>query len=251
MALSESSTQLLLGALCAVWFVLAAAAVVRGVSMQRRAAVSGAQSARLAALIDAAPLLPLIVREDSRIECPDRLTQWLGLERSPRFLEDLSPGDGETGLDAAQIEELKTHVADVRRSGGSFAQFASARGSSGPSTSISVIALVSKKASSPKSKATEPCHASSQSSSQSPLSKRRTLLASNPSPRNCSTSPGAGRGSAWVGRAWASFKRSRSRIASRVISTRSGAPSLVSRGRRSTRASSPLANRTVPRALPL
>jgi len=130
MALSESSTQLLLGALCAVWFVLAAAAVVRGVSMQRRAAVSGAQSARLAALIDAAPLLPLIVREDSRIECPDRLTQWLGLERSPRFLEDLSPGDGETGLDAAQIEELKTHVADVRRSGGSFAQFASARGSS-------------------------------------------------------------------------------------------------------------------------
>ena len=111
-----------LGLLLAIWLVLAGIAIVRGLSMQRRAAISAAQSGRLAALIDAAPVLPVIVREDMRIEFPDRLSQWLGLHGTPRFLDDLSPGGGEraSGMTREDIAALKNHVADVRRSAGRF-----------------------------------------------------------------------------------------------------------------------------------
>lgn len=124
--------MLYVGLLFALWLVLAGVAIVRGLSMQRRAAISATQSARLGSLIDAAPVLPLVVREDLRIECPDRLSQWLGLDGTPRYLDELSCGErGRTcGVAAEDLVALKEHVTDVRRSAGRFSQTISVQGSS-------------------------------------------------------------------------------------------------------------------------
>jgi hypothetical protein len=124
-------STLAVGLLVALWILLAGVAIVRGLSMQRRATIGASQVARLSALLDASPVLPLIVREDMRIECPDRLSQWLGLAGGARYLDDLSPAgsDATTGLAQDDLAVLKHHVTDVRRSAGQFSQLVEARGS--------------------------------------------------------------------------------------------------------------------------
>lgn len=123
--------MLALGFALAAWFAVAAWAIVRGVSMQRKAAVSAAQTARLSTLIDAAPALPMLIRPDLKIECPDRLALWLGLDHMPRFLDDLVDQGGriDSGLDDAQLHSLRGHIQASQRSGRSFAFSLSAPGS--------------------------------------------------------------------------------------------------------------------------
>jgi len=71
----------------------------------RRAENSRKLARRLSRMIDEAPAVPILVRADGRIEGPERLAQWLGLERPPRFLSELHAPDG-NGLSSEQLAEL-------------------------------------------------------------------------------------------------------------------------------------------------
>jgi signal transduction histidine kinase len=122
------ATALLIGAVMAVWLGLAVWAVWTGLRLRTRAAFSTSQADRLAALLDSAPALPLMVKNDGRIEAPERLADWLGLIRMPNFLTDLAGSN--TGLSADDAAALSRDVAAVQKTGRSFARAVRPVGSS-------------------------------------------------------------------------------------------------------------------------
>ena len=106
---------LLLAAWTAVagWFMLRASARSRGTETIRRSA------RRLSRMIEESPAVPLLVRADGRIEAPERLAGWFGLEQLPEYLSELSR-DGDGGLDDAQLETLTAHVRRTQKTAASF-----------------------------------------------------------------------------------------------------------------------------------
>ena len=106
---------LLLAAWTAVagWFMLRASARSRGTETIRRSA------RRLSRMIEESPAVPLLVRADGRIEAPERLAGWFGLDRMPEYLSELSL-DGDGGLDDAQLETLTAHVRRTQKTAASF-----------------------------------------------------------------------------------------------------------------------------------
>lgn len=116
------------GALIAGWLALAVWAVWTGLRLRKRAEFSTSQADRLASLLESAPALPLMVRNDGRIEAPDRLADWLGLPKLPRFVSDLS-GEG-CGLTSEDAAELSRDVSAVQKTGRSFTRAVRAQGSS-------------------------------------------------------------------------------------------------------------------------
>jgi signal transduction histidine kinase len=118
----------LIGAVMAVWLGLAVWAVWTGLKLRKRAEFSTSQADRLASLLESAPALPLMVRNDGRIEAPDRLADWLGLPKVPNFVSDLAGHNcGLTDEDAAG---LVRDVSAVQRTGRSFTRAIRAQGSS-------------------------------------------------------------------------------------------------------------------------
>lgn len=118
----------LIGAVMAVWLGLAVWAVWTGLKLRKRAEFSTSQADRLASLLESAPALPLMVRNDGRIEAPDRLADWLGLPKVPNFVSDLAGHNcGLTDDDAAA---LVRDVAAVQRTGRNFTRAIRAQGSS-------------------------------------------------------------------------------------------------------------------------
>ncbi len=118
----------LAGALAAVWLVAAVWAVRTGLAMQRGARAERDRNEAMAALIAASPAVAVIVRPDGRLEAPDRVAPWLGLDSPPAFLSDLTGEDG--GLQPADAAALAEEVAAAQRSARSFALPVRARGSS-------------------------------------------------------------------------------------------------------------------------
>ncbi len=114
------ATALLIGAVMAVWLGLAVWAVWTGLKLRSRAAFSTSQADRLAALLDSAPALPLMVRNDGRIEAPERLADWLGLARVPNFLTDLAGNN--SGLSSEDAAALGRDASAVQKTGRSFAR---------------------------------------------------------------------------------------------------------------------------------
>jgi len=108
-----------IGLFLLVWLVLALGALLRGVAMQRRAAVAAGQTARLASLVEAAPQIPVILRADWRLEAGARLGTWLGLAQAPASFDELKGVD--EGLDAAAHDALRQAVIGAQRGGKSFA----------------------------------------------------------------------------------------------------------------------------------
>ncbi len=106
---------LLLAAWTAVagWFMLRASARSRGTETIRRSA------RRLSRMIEESPAVPLLVRADGRIEAPERLAGWFGLDRMPEYLSELSR-DGDGGLDDTQLETLTAHVRRTQKTAASF-----------------------------------------------------------------------------------------------------------------------------------
>jgi signal transduction histidine kinase len=102
-----------IGALALLWLVLAAFALARGIGMQRRAAVASGQTSRLASLVEAAPVIPVILRADWRIEAGARIGTWLGLARAPANFDELKGVD--EGLDGAGHEALRQAVLGAQR----------------------------------------------------------------------------------------------------------------------------------------
>ncbi len=118
----------LMGAVLALWLGVAAWALISGLRLRQRARFSTEQADRLAQLIDSAPTLPLMVRNDGRIEAPERLAHWLGLPKVPNFLTDLS-GHG-VGLVEDDGQALIRDVAAAQKTGRSFVRPLKAQGSS-------------------------------------------------------------------------------------------------------------------------
>lgn len=117
----------LIGAVLAIWLGLATWAVMTGLGLRKRAQFATNQADRLAALMDSAPALPLMIRNDGRIEAPPRLADWLGLARLPNFVSDLTAPDA--GLSSDDAAALARDVSAVQKTGRSFTRALRAQGS--------------------------------------------------------------------------------------------------------------------------
>lgn len=122
----------LLGLLLAAWTVAAVWAVLWARGRVRRADAARAGTRRLARLVDESPAVPLLVRADGRIEAPQRLANWLGLDAVPQFLTELDPlpgGGSDGGLTAPQLAELTEAVRRCQRTANPFGMVFTPRGS--------------------------------------------------------------------------------------------------------------------------
>ncbi len=122
------TVAVLIGVFMALWLAAAVWAVWSGLKLRRMAAFSTNQADRLASLLESAPALPLMVKNDGRIEAPERLADWLGLPKIPNFLSDLTTPNA--GLSDEDAIALVRDVAAVQKTGRSFARALRAQGSS-------------------------------------------------------------------------------------------------------------------------
>lgn len=111
----------------ALWTGAAIWALVTGLQMRRAASTARRQLRRLTRLIDSGPAIPLIVRSDSRIEGPERVARWLGLEKLPPYLAELS--QAARGLDRETLDLLGQKITTVQKSGAPFVMAVTAAGS--------------------------------------------------------------------------------------------------------------------------
>jgi len=122
----------LIGLLLSAWTVAAAWAVLAARGREKRAESGQRQAKRLARMVDESPAIPLLVRADGRIEAPQRLANWLGLEAVPQFLTELDGGridGGGGGLTAEQLTELTEAVRRCQRTANPFRLVVTPKGS--------------------------------------------------------------------------------------------------------------------------
>lgn len=111
----------------ALWTGGAIWALVTGLQMRRAAGTARRQLRRLTRLIDSGPAIPLIVRSDSRIEGPERVARWLGLEKLPPYLAELSQ-EGK-GFPRETLDLLGHKITTAQKSGAPFELAVAAAGS--------------------------------------------------------------------------------------------------------------------------
>ncbi len=122
----------LIGLLLSAWTVAAAWAVLAARARGKRAESGQRQARRLARMVDESPAIPLLVRADGRIEAPQRLANWLGLDVVPQFLTELDGGridGGGGGLTAEQLAELSEAVRRCQRTANPFRMVITPKGS--------------------------------------------------------------------------------------------------------------------------
>ncbi len=122
----------LIGLLLAAWTLAAAWTVLAARRRERKAEAGQRQARRLARMVDESPALPLLVRVDGKIEAPQRLANWLGLEKVPQFLTELDGGridGGGGGLTTDQLEQLSEAVRRTQKTAAPFRMVATPRGS--------------------------------------------------------------------------------------------------------------------------
>lgn len=114
----------LLGLMLAAWTFGAVWLVVG--SLQRARAARHARNSvrRLSRMIDDAPAIPLLVRPDGKIEGPDRLAKWLGMDSLPGFLTEL---DG--GLVEEDLKDLREAVRRTQKTAAPFRMVVTPKGS--------------------------------------------------------------------------------------------------------------------------
>ncbi len=123
----STTTLVLLGALMALWTAAALWAWFNGRAMQRQAEAARRLSRRLSRMTDESPAIPLLVRTDGRIEGPDRLAGWLGLDAVPEYLSEL---DAEpAGIPAEQLAELTAGIRATQKTAAPFQMAVTPRGS--------------------------------------------------------------------------------------------------------------------------
>lgn len=123
--------MVLLGLLLAAWTLAAAWSFGAGRTSERNAEAGLRQARRLARLVDESPALPLLVRVDGRIEAPQRLANWLGLDSVPQYLTELDGGridGGGGGLTRDQVEQLGEEVRRCQRTATPFRMVVTPRG---------------------------------------------------------------------------------------------------------------------------
>ncbi len=116
------------GALMALWLAAAVYVLVTGLKLRRRGHHQREQADRLAALLQSAPAVPMLIRPDGRIEAPARLAGWLGLAVVPAYLSELTSEGG--CFDAADSAALSADILSAQRGAKSFSRAIMVRGSS-------------------------------------------------------------------------------------------------------------------------
>ena len=104
-----------IGLLLALWTAAAMWAIWRASGREQKSVAARKVAQRLSRMIEEAPAIPLLVRADGRIEAPDRLARWIGLDKVPEYLSELAGDDGR-GLSEEQIEELTRNVRRTQKS---------------------------------------------------------------------------------------------------------------------------------------
>jgi len=117
----------LIGLTIAAWTLAAGWAVLAARRRLRRADAGQRLTRRLSRMIDESPALPLLVRADGRIEGPQRLAGWFGLDTIPGYLSELDSGD--RGLEAVQLAELAAAVRRTQKTAAPFRLTVIPRGS--------------------------------------------------------------------------------------------------------------------------
>ncbi len=120
--MSDLSPALLvaIGLLLAAWTAGAGWVMLRASANAAQGENARKSARRLARMIEDAPAIPMLVRADGRIEAPDRLASWLGLEKLPHYLADLSAADGK-GLSPDQVAHLSDAVRRTQKTAAPFA----------------------------------------------------------------------------------------------------------------------------------
>ncbi|MXP25470.1 PAS domain-containing protein [Altererythrobacter indicus] len=108
----------LLGLFLAAWTMGAAFMVLRARTLSGKVESARRNSRRFARILEESPAVPLLIQPDGRIEAPERLATWLGLDKTPGFLSELD--DGENGLSTADLEALSDAVRRCHRTASSF-----------------------------------------------------------------------------------------------------------------------------------
>ena len=103
-----------IGLLLAAWMLAAAWMMFSARARGSKAEAVQRSARRMARMVDESPALPLLVRTDGRIEAPQRLAQWLGLDRVPQYLTELD-GGGTAGAGGIASEQLAELTEAVRR----------------------------------------------------------------------------------------------------------------------------------------
>ena len=110
----------IVGLLLALWTAGAGWLMLRASTRVAHGESSRKASRRLARMIEEAPAIPLLVRADGRIEAPERLAGWLGLDAMPSYLVELAASDGK-GLSSEQVSELAAAVRRTQKTAAPFA----------------------------------------------------------------------------------------------------------------------------------
>ncbi|WP_271077659.1 PAS domain-containing sensor histidine kinase [Aurantiacibacter sp. MUD61] len=117
----------LLGLLLAAWTATAVWLVVGSLQRTRAARQTKGTLRRLSRMIDDSPAIPLLVKADGKIEGPERLAAWLGLDALPDFLSELS--DRQNGLSEGDLEQLHEAVRRTQKTAAPFRMMVTPQGS--------------------------------------------------------------------------------------------------------------------------
>ncbi|TRD10032.1 PAS domain-containing protein [Erythrobacter insulae] len=112
-----------IGLLLAAWTVAAAVMIVRASAKTKRTKALQISLKRMQRMLDQAPAIPMLVRVDGRIEAPDRLARWLGLDAMPNYLSELAADDddaGQHGLSEKQVNSLTEKIRLTQKSAAPF-----------------------------------------------------------------------------------------------------------------------------------
>ena len=108
----------LLGLLLAGWTSAAAWLALAARQRARQATAARSTARRLTRMIEDSPAVPMLVKADGKIEAPERIASWLGLEHMPGYLSEL--GGEEEGLYASELAELTEAVRKTQKTASAF-----------------------------------------------------------------------------------------------------------------------------------
>ena len=109
----------MIGLLLAAWTVGAALLMIRAAQSGHKFKALKRSLTRVSGMLEEAPAIPMLVRADGKIEVQDRVSGWLGLDASPRYLSELV-GDGDNGLSEEQLSQLTEAVKRTQKTGAPF-----------------------------------------------------------------------------------------------------------------------------------
>ncbi|MEQ1725360.1 MAG: PAS-domain containing protein [Sphingopyxis sp.] len=94
------------GGIIGLWLVVASWAIVRALTMQRKAAFAARRAGQLSAMLEASSALPLLVRSDGRLEGAGSIARWFALDQLPATIDGLSGEITGGGVDAIAPDAL-------------------------------------------------------------------------------------------------------------------------------------------------